>query len=163
MSDLKPHAVLIPCPVQGHINPLLKLAKLLHLRGFHITYVNTEHNHKRLLKSRGQNAFDGFTDFSFETIPDGLTPIEGDGDVSQDIHALCESIRKNFLHPFRELHARLNDSATSGLVPQVTCIVSDISTPFTVQAAEELSLPLVFFSPASAYVFDFYSFKYIVG
>ena len=153
MSDSKPHAVLIPYPVQGHINPLLQLAKLLHLRGFHITYVNTEYNHKRLLKSRGQNAFNGFTDFSFESIPDGLTPTNGDGDVSQDIYALCKSIRKNFLQPFRELLAILNDSATSGLVPPVTCIVSDISMSFTIQAAEELSIPNVFFSPSNACTF----------
>ncbi|AES74875.1 putative 7-deoxyloganetin glucosyltransferase [Medicago truncatula] len=153
MSDSKPHAVLIPSPVQGHINPLLKLAKLLHLRGFHITFVNTEYNHKRLLKSRAPNAFDDLTDFSFETIPDGLTPTDGDGDVSQDIYALCKSIRKNFLQPFRELLARLNDSATSGLIPPVTCIVSDITMSFTIQAAEELSLPLVFFNPASACMF----------
>ena len=125
-SDKKPHAVLIPYPLQGHITPLITLAKLLHLRGFHITFVNTEYNHKRLLKSRGPNSLDGFADFCFETIPDGLTPVDGDGDgdVSQDIYALCESIRKNFLQPIRELLARLNDSATSGVVPPVTCIVS---------------------------------------
>ncbi|RHN50148.1 putative 7-deoxyloganetin glucosyltransferase [Medicago truncatula] len=153
MSDKKPHAVLIPYPVQGHINPLLQLAKFLHLRGFHITYVNTEYNHKRLLKSRGQNAFDGFTNFNFESIPDGLSPTDGDGDVSQDIYALCKSIRKNFLQPFRELLARLNDSATSGLVRPVSCIVSDISMSFTIQAAEELSIPNVVFSPSNACTF----------
>ncbi|CAK8533440.1 unnamed protein product [Lathyrus sativus] len=155
MGDKKPHAVLIPYPVQGHINPLIKLAKLLHLRGFHITFVNTEYNQKRLLKSRGSNAFDGFTSFSFETIPDGLTPTDGDadGDVSQDIFLLCKSIRKNFIKPFRELLARLDDSATSGLVPPVTCILSDNSMSFTIEAAEELSLPIVFFSPASACTF----------
>ena len=154
-SDKKPHAVLIPYPLQGHITPLITLAKLLHLRGFHITFVNTEYNHKRLLKSRGPNSLDGFADFCFETIPDGLTPVDGDGDgdVSQDIYALCESIRKNFLQPIRELLARLNDSATSGVVPPVTCIVSDNSMYFTIQAAEELSIPVVFFSPASACMF----------
>jgi len=153
MSDKKPHAVLIPYPVQGHINPLLQLAKLLHRRGFHLTYVNTEYNHKRLLKSRGQNSFGGFTDFNSESIPDGLSPADGDCDVSQDIYALCKSIKKNFLQPFRELLGRLNDSATSGLVPPVTCIVSDISTSFTIQAAEELSIPNVFFSPSNACTF----------
>jgi len=136
MSDFakpKPHAVLIPAPFQGHINPLLKLAKLLHLRGFHITFVNTEYNHKRLLKSRGPNSLDGFTDFSFETIPD----------VSQ-------SVRNNFLQPFGELLAKLQDSATAGLVPPVTCIVSDCLMSFTIQAAEEYALPIIFFCPASA-------------
>jgi len=155
MSESKPHAVLIPYPVQGHINPLIKVAKILHLRGFHITFVNTEYNHKRLLKSRGPNAFDGFTDFTFEAIPDGLPSIDGDGDgdVSQDIYALCESIRTNFLQPFRELLARLNESATSGLVPPVTCIIADNSMSFTIQAAEEISIPAVFFSPANACTF----------
>jgi hypothetical protein len=151
IGEKKPHAVMIPYPVQGHINPLFKLAKLLHLRGFHITFVNTEYNHKRLLKSKGPKAFDGLIDFSFETIPDGLTPT--DGDVSQDITALCKSIRKNFLHPYRELLTRLNESATAGLVPPVTCLVSDFSMSFTIQAAEEFSLPIVLFSPASACTF----------
>ncbi|WJX65693.1 7-deoxyloganetin glucosyltransferase [Trifolium repens] len=152
-AEKKPHAVLIPYPVQGHINPFIKLAKFLHLRGFYITFVNTEYNHKRLLKSKGPKAFDGLIDFSFETIPDGLTPTDGDGDVSQDLIALCKSIRNNFLHPYRELLAKLNESATAGLVPPVTCLVSDFSMSFTIQAAEELSLPIVFFSPASACTF----------
>jgi hypothetical protein len=153
IGEKKPHAVMIPYPVQGHINPLFKLAKLLHLRGFHITFVNTEYNHKRLLKSRGPNSLDGFIDFNFETIPDGLTPMDGDGDVTQDIPSLCQSIRKNFLHPFDQLLSKLHDSAMAGLVPPVTCIVSDCFMPFTTQAAEELALPILLFSPGSASTF----------
>jgi len=146
----KPHAVLIPYPVQGHINPLFKLAKLLHLRGFHITFVNTEYNHKRLLKSRDPNAFDGFTDLNFQTLPDGLTPMDGDGNVSPDLKSIRESIRKKFIYPFRELLARLHDSAKSGLVPPVTCLVSDCLMSFTTKVAEELALPIVLLVPFSA-------------
>ncbi|KEH25028.1 7-deoxyloganetin glucosyltransferase [Medicago truncatula] len=152
-DNKKPHAVLIPYPAQGHINPLFKLAKLLHFKGFHITFVNTEYNHKRLLKSRGENAVDGFIDFTFETIQDGLTPVEGDGDVTQDVPSLSQSIRKNFLQPFGELLAKLQDSATTGIVPPVTCLVSDCYMSFSIQAAEEHALPIVFFSPASASTF----------
>ncbi|RDX71820.1 7-deoxyloganetin glucosyltransferase, partial [Mucuna pruriens] len=149
-SVRKPHALLTPYPVQGHINPLFRLAKLLHLRGFHITFVHTEYNYKRLLKSRGPNALDGLQDFHFETIPDGLPSTDEDADVTQDLVSLCKSVRENFLQPFCDLLARLNDSATTGLVPPVTFLVSDFSMTFTVQAAEELSLPIVLFSPASA-------------
>ncbi|CAK8533437.1 unnamed protein product [Lathyrus sativus] len=149
-AEKKPHAVLIPYPAQGHINPLFKLAKLLHLRGFHITFVNTEYNHKRLLKSRGPTAFDGLIDFTFETIPDGLTPMEGDGDVTQDVPSLSQSIRKNFLKPYCELLSRLNESANVGLIPHVTCLVSDCLMSFTIQAAEEFALPNALFFPASA-------------
>jgi len=146
-ANRKPHAVMIPYPVQGHINPLFKLAKILHLRGFYITFVNTEYNHKRLLKSRGPNALDGFPDFSFETISDGLTPLEGDGDVSQDVPSLCQSVRKNFLKPYCELITKLNHSSN---VPPVTCLVSDFCMSFTIQAAEEFALPNVLAFSSSA-------------
>ncbi|CAI8609219.1 unnamed protein product [Vicia faba] len=150
-TEKKPHAILIPSPAQGHINPLFKLAKLLHLKGFHITFVNTEYNHQRLLKSRGSNAFDAFTDFNFETIPDGLTPMEGDdGDVTQDIVSVTISLRKNFHQFFGELLARLHESAIAGLVPPVTCFVSDCYMPFTIPAAEEYALPILLFCPTSA-------------
>jgi hypothetical protein len=148
-ANTKPHAVLIPCPSQGHINALLKLGKLLHLRGFHITFVNTEYNHKCLLNSRGPNSLDGFTDFNFETIPNGFTTMES-GDVFQDVHLFFQSIMTSFLQPFGELLTRLDADATAGLVPPVTCIVSDCYMPFTVDAAEESALPIVLFSPVSA-------------
>jgi hypothetical protein len=38
----KAHAVCIPFPMQSHIKAMLKFAKLLHAKGFHITFVNTE-------------------------------------------------------------------------------------------------------------------------
>ncbi|KAK7412150.1 hypothetical protein VNO78_03599 [Psophocarpus tetragonolobus] len=155
IAEGKPHAVLTPYPLQGHINPLFKLAKLLHLRGFHITFVHTEYNYKRLLKSKGPNALDGLPDFRFETIPDGLPPLEddADGDVSQDIPSLCDSIRNNFLQPFRDLLARLNHSATAALNPPVTCLISDCCMTFPIQAAHELGLPILLLSPLSAAAF----------
>ena len=70
----KPHVVLTPLPAQGHVNSGLRLAKLLHLQGFFITFVNSEFNHKRLLKSRGVQILQVLPDFQFETIPDCLPP-----------------------------------------------------------------------------------------
>ncbi|KAM5580251.1 hypothetical protein ABKV19_009811 [Rosa sericea] len=139
----KPHAVCIPFPYQGHIKPLLKFAKLLHHRGFRITFVNTEYNHRRFLKSLGPNTLDGLTDFHFETIPDGLPP--SDSDSTQDITAICDSINKNFLAPFRDLLTRLNSSTFP-----VSCIVSDGFMSFSIDGAQELGLPIVLFFPVAA-------------
>ncbi|CAA6658840.1 unnamed protein product [Spirodela intermedia] len=61
-AEKKPHAVCVPYP----------LAKLLHSRGFHITFVNNEYNHRRLLRSQSLFSLDGIPDFKFRTIPDGL-------------------------------------------------------------------------------------------
>ncbi|PRQ52329.1 putative 7-deoxyloganetin glucosyltransferase [Rosa chinensis] len=68
MASDKPHAVCIPAPSQSHIKGVLKFAKLLHHRGFYVTFVNTEFNHKRFLKSLGPDSLDGIADFRFQTI-----------------------------------------------------------------------------------------------
>ncbi|KAM5575654.1 hypothetical protein ABKV19_014556 [Rosa sericea] len=141
----KPYAVCVPYPAQGHINPMLKLAKIVHYRGFHITFVNTEYNHERLLKSRGPDSLDGLPSFRFKSIPDGLPPT--DANATQDIPSLCDSTRKNCLAPFRRLLSELNSSPNS---PPVTCIVSDGGMTFTLDAAQELGLPEVLLQTTSA-------------
>ena len=142
----KPHAVCIPFPVQSHIKAMLKFSKLLHHKGFHITFVNTEFNHQRFLKIRGPNSLDGLSDFRFKTIPDNLPP--SDPDASQDLSSLCKSIMKNFLASFSHLLVKLN-SATSN-VPPVTCIISDGFMQFTINAAQELGIPILMFFTISA-------------
>ncbi|KAM3688395.1 hypothetical protein ACB098_10G149300 [Castanea mollissima] len=144
----KPHAVCVPYPAQGHINPMLKLAKILHYKGFHITFVNTEYNHKRLLKSRGPDSLNALPSFQFETISDGL-PDQSDIDATQDVPSLCASTQKNCLAPFRNLLLKLNDTSSSH-VPPVTCIVSDGIMSFTLDAAAELGIPDVLFWTTSA-------------
>lgn len=146
----KPHAVCLPFPAQGHISPLLKLAILLHHRGFHITFVNTEYNHRRLLKARGPKSLDGFSDFQFKAIPDGLSTTLDDNNATQDIPSLCDSTRKHCLGPLRELIKKLNDGPESLNVPPVTCIISDAIMSFAVEAAEEIGVPGVLFRTANA-------------
>ncbi|XP_058086967.1 7-deoxyloganetin glucosyltransferase-like [Magnolia sinica] len=141
----KPHAVCIPYPAQGHVNPLLQLAKVLHSRGFYITFVNTEFNHNRLLRSRGPNSLDGLDDFRFETIPDGLPP--SDCDATQDVPALSDSTSKTCLVPLRHLVTKLNEAAH---VPKVSCIVFDGIMSFALPLGEELDIPRVAFWTPSA-------------
>ncbi|KAJ8648062.1 hypothetical protein MRB53_001085 [Persea americana] len=117
---------------------MLKLAKLLHNRGFFITFVNTEFNHKRLLRSRGPDSLKGLDDFRFETIPDGLPP--SDRDATQDVPALCDSTSKNCSVPFRDLIVKMNSIVG---VPRISCILSDGIMSFTLDAAEEHGIPLV--------------------
>ncbi|KAH7521509.1 hypothetical protein FEM48_Zijuj07G0041000 [Ziziphus jujuba var. spinosa] len=143
----KPHVLCIPCPAQSHIKAMLKLAKLLHSRGFHITFVNTEYNHQRFLKSLGPDCLNGLPDFRFETIPDGLPP--SDADATQDVVAICKALKENMLAPFHDLLKRLNDKETSNN-PPVTNIVADGTALFAITAGKELGIPVVLLFPVSA-------------
>jgi hypothetical protein len=131
----KPHVVLVPFPAQGHVNPFMQLAKLLRCNGFHITFVNTEFNHKRLVKSLGADFVKGLPDFQFETIPDGLP--ESDKDATQDIPMLCDSTRKNCYAPFKELVIKLNTSSPH--IP-VTCIIADGNYDFAGRVGKDLGI-----------------------
>ncbi|XP_068643176.1 7-deoxyloganetin glucosyltransferase-like [Aristolochia californica] len=135
----KPHAVCVPFPSQGHINPMMQLAKLLHSRGFHITFVNTEFNQRRLLRSGAVGPSTELEDFRFETIPDGLS--SPDMDATQNVIDLFVSTLESCLAPFRQLVKRLNADPLGA--PPVTCIVSDAGMNFTSVMEEEMGIRVV--------------------
>ncbi|KAM7277378.1 hypothetical protein ACFE04_019244 [Oxalis oulophora] len=151
----KPHAVIVSYPAQGHINPLIQFGKLLHSKGFHITFVNTEFIHKRVIQTKGSDFTNGLSDFQFETVPDGFAP--DDTESRSHAHLVCGSTRKNSLVPFKELLLKLNASEN---VPPVTCVISDGVLTFPLNAAQELGIPEAQFWTASAcglmgsYLFD---------
>ncbi|GJM86893.1 hypothetical protein PR202_ga02793 [Eleusine coracana subsp. coracana] len=142
----RPHAVLVPYPAQGHVTPMLQLAKVLHSKGFFITFVNTEYNHRRLLRSRGAGALAGLDDFRFETIPDGLPPSDND-DVTQDIPTTCASLSRNGPAAFRDLLVRLNGAPGR---PPVGCVISDGVMSFVLRVANEMGVLALQFWTMSA-------------
>ncbi|KAL7192472.1 hypothetical protein ACSBR2_024331 [Camellia fascicularis] len=152
-SSKKPHAVFIPFPLQGHITPLLKLAKLFHHRGFQITFVNAAFIHRRLLKSSAAGALtspssSSVADFRFETIPDGLHFGDDEEISPQLMYFICEASRYNFLLPFRHLVSKLNHE--DSVAAPVTCIVSDAHMAFPITVAQEIGVPSFLFWPNSA-------------
>ncbi|KAJ3695822.1 hypothetical protein LUZ60_001199 [Juncus effusus] len=150
-SSPRPHAVLIPQPAQGHVTPMLQLAKILHSKGFFITYVNSQYNDKRFLRANGPDSLNGLEDFKFESIPDGLPP--SDDDVTQDIADLCISTTKKSADPFRDLLIRLNNCLNN---PPVSCVIADGVMSFAQRIAEELGILALVFWTTSACGFNGY-------
>ncbi|CAD6257262.1 unnamed protein product [Miscanthus lutarioriparius] len=109
------HAVFFPFPAQGHVAPALRLAKLLHvLGGVRITFVHTERNLRRLIRSGGPATVAGAPGFRFVTVPDGLPPPLSDEDEDdhspQHIAALLLSLEASV----PRLRNHLDDAATDG-------------------------------------------------
>ncbi|KAM0936945.1 putative 7-deoxyloganetin glucosyltransferase [Dioscorea sansibarensis] len=144
---LRHHAVCVPSPAQSHINSMLKLAKLLHFNGFHITFIHSVSNYNRIIKTYGVSSLKGLDDFCFETIPDRPPP---DKNANQDIETLVNSFQTTRVIPFRNLLIRLNDQCPLSGMPPVSCIISDSFASYTLEVAKELNIPDFFYCPVSA-------------
>ncbi|KAF0902711.1 hypothetical protein E2562_019062 [Oryza meyeriana var. granulata] len=136
------HAMLFPFPCSGHINPTLKLAELLHSRGVHVTFVNTEHNHERLLRrgAASGGALRGREGFRFEAVPDGLS--EEERAAPDSTVKLYLSLRRSCGKPLEELARRVASRGDDDDgVPPVTCVVLSGLVSFALAVAEELGVP----------------------
>ena len=131
----RPHAVVVPYPGSGNINPALQLAKLLHRHDVYITFVNTEHNHRRVQATEGAAAVRGREGFRFEAIPDGL--VEAERDAGDYDLGLSAATSHRCAEPLRELVLRLNGTAN---VPPVTCVLPTALMSFALDVARELGL-----------------------
>ncbi|XVE69324.1 hypothetical protein DITRI_Ditri09bG0143300 [Diplodiscus trichospermus] len=142
-----PHVLVFPLPLQGHVNSMLKLAELLALSGFKITFLNSEHNHERLVKYTNITAhFARYSGFEFKTITDGLPddhPRSGDW----------------FLEMFDAMEMKTKPSLIQMLInssPPVDCIIGDGFLGFAIDAAKELGIPIIYFRTSSACCFWVY-------
>ncbi|BAF22998.2 7-deoxyloganetin glucosyltransferase isoform X2 [Oryza sativa Japonica Group] len=142
----RPHAVVVPYPGSGNINPALQLAKLLHGHGVYITFVNTEHNHRRIVAAEGAGAVRGRDGFRFEAIPDGMA--DADHDIGNYDLALSAATSNRCAAPLRELLARLDDGGAGA--PPVTCVVVTALMSFALYVARELGLPTMVLWGSSA-------------
>ncbi|KAL7206114.1 hypothetical protein ACSBR2_018925 [Camellia fascicularis] len=94
-----PHVLIFPFPIQGHVNSMLKLAELFCLAGIDVTFLNSKHNHCRLLRYTDvRSRFAPYVGFNFETIPDGLPadhPRSGDR-VMELFHSIRVVMKSQF-------------------------------------------------------------------
>ncbi|KAJ6826724.1 7-deoxyloganetic acid glucosyltransferase-like [Iris pallida] len=155
------HVLLFPFPAQGHVPPFLKLAELLSRAGLFITFVNTEHAHRRFLASSPTiDRLAGLQRFRFRTIPDGL----GEEDPRLFVHFLriLESLRTRSREHYRELLAPEDGHDPDGW-PPVTCVVGDGMLSLALEVAEEMDVPVMLLRTSSACsVWAYYSIPKLV-
>ncbi|XP_031268663.1 UDP-glycosyltransferase 83A1-like [Pistacia vera] len=70
-----PHVLVIPYPSQGHVIPMMKLSQCLVKQGCRITFVNTEYNHKQLMKASAMKDGTG-NGIRLGSVSDGLESSE---------------------------------------------------------------------------------------
>ncbi|BFG34036.1 hypothetical protein CerSpe_203100 [Prunus speciosa] len=128
--------VLVPCPYQGHINPMLQLGTFLHSKGFSISIVHTHFNSPNP---------SNHPEFTFFPIPDGLT---ADEISSGNVVAIMFTINANCKASFKQC---LTDRVTEQ-EPQnkITCIIYDEFMYFSESVANDLNIPRILLRTQSA-------------
>ncbi|KAJ1382142.1 UDP-glycosyltransferase family, conserved site [Sesbania bispinosa] len=145
------HVLIFPCPAQGHVNSMLKLAELLSLYNVHVTFLNTEYIHKRLIRFGDIQALsECCPELQFKTIPDFCSqdhhPGFGDriGDVILSINSYAKPLLRDIL-----LQSRGN-----GRIPKVSCIIVDgIFGTLTNDLPAQFGIQLIHFRTISACCF----------
>ncbi|KAJ0047249.1 hypothetical protein Pint_06409 [Pistacia integerrima] len=136
-----PHVVIFPLPAQGHLNSMLKLAELLSLAGLKITFLSSDHNHKRLLRYTDiRTRFAKYSGFQFKIFSDGLPEDHPrTSDRTKEVFDALNLSGRTFL---KEMLTETR--------PPVSCIIGDGILGFVSDVVKELKIPLIHFRTASA-------------
>ncbi|KAI3412274.1 Glycosyltransferase [Psidium guajava] len=163
----KPHAIIIPYPLQGHVNPSVHLAIKLASRGFAVTFINTQSVHHHTLKAlypKRDGGGDGETngsndifanvrrsglDIRYTTVSDGL-PVGFDRSLNHD------QFMASLLHVFSAHVEEAVGSIVARPGGRADCLIADTFFVWPSRVAEKFGLSYVSFWTEPALVFTLY-------
>ncbi|KAJ0100332.1 hypothetical protein Patl1_21705 [Pistacia atlantica] len=130
----RPHVLVIPFPAQGHVIPFLELSQCLAKHGVSVTFVNTDHNHKRVINALQEKKHVGDDQqIRLVSIPDGLEPWEDRNDIGK----LWDSLAKAMPGKLEELIQEMNNKEED---EKITCVIADLHVGMVLQVAEKLKI-----------------------
>ncbi|XP_073146267.1 UDP-glycosyltransferase 86A1-like [Henckelia pumila] len=164
--EIRPHAIMIPAPYQGHINPLVDLALNLASRGFTITFVNTKFihhllskSHKNLSDNNNDTDTDMFSearksglDIRYTTISDGF-PLDFDRDTN--VFEFWEYLLDGFIVHVDELMENMVKSSCQHMKP---FLIADTFCTWHAKIANKYNMVDVSFwtEPALMFALDYH-------
>ncbi|KAL1220587.1 UDP-glycosyltransferase 84A3 [Cardamine amara subsp. amara] len=130
------HVMLVSFPGQGHINPLLRLGKLIASKGLLVTFVTTEEPWGKKMRQANQIQDGvlkpvGLGFIRFEFFHDGLT---NDDEKRTDFNAYRPHLEVVGKQEIKNLIKRYEKEP-------VTCLINNAFVPWVCDVAEELQIP----------------------
>lgn len=144
------HALLIPYPFQGHVNPFVHLAIKLASQGITVTFVNTHYIHHQIGSGdifAGVRSESGL-DIRYATVSDGL-PIGFDRSLNHDQY------QSSLLHVF-SAHVEELVASLVGEEDGVNVMIADTFFVWPSVVARKFGLVCVSFWTEAALVFSLY-------
>ncbi|KAJ8748177.1 hypothetical protein K2173_000585 [Erythroxylum novogranatense] len=133
------HCLIVPYPMQGHINPMLQFCKRLEHKSVNVKLVTTRFLAKSIMHRASSS-----TSIFLETISDGYD--ERGSDQAESAETYLETFCKVGSQTLTDLVQKLNDSGNP-----VDCIVYDSFLPWCLDVAKRCGLMgAVFFTQSCA-------------
>nr|BAO66179.1 UDP-glucose dependent p-hydroxybenzoic acid glucosyltransferase [Delphinium grandiflorum] len=145
------HVLLVSFPSQGHVNPLLRLAKHLASKGLLATFSSTHHIIHKIHKSTGhvQPIDIGGGRLRFESFTDGWE--DHDDPRRSDLNVYIPQFQTVGHDSFVQLVKKHSESGTP-----VSCIISNPFIPWVSDVAAELGIPCALLWVQSCFVYSVY-------
>nr|XP_043616180.1 UDP-glycosyltransferase 83A1-like [Erigeron canadensis] len=130
------HVLVIPYPAQGHVIPLMELARRLTSNGIKVTFINTEYR----VVSTSEN--DPSDLLQMVSVPDGMEPWEDRNDFIR----LIESLYQVMPTKLEELIKSINKNEDEN----ITWIITDYAMGMVARVAQKMGIRLATFCSGSA-------------
>ncbi|KAK1359336.1 hypothetical protein POM88_043810 [Heracleum sosnowskyi] len=133
------HVLAIPLPAQGHVIPMMELARKLARHGFKVTFVNTDFIHSVVMNASTKYEDEGDEGIRQVSIPDGLEL----SDTRTDFIRLSEAMQRVMPQKLEELIEKMNDDGM-----KITCVFADNSISWALRVAKKMGIKAIAFCPA---------------
>jgi hypothetical protein len=140
--------LIFPCPAQGHVTSMLKLAELIAMQNLQITFLNTEYIHNRIIRFNGdhfQALSQCYPKLQFKTISDCHSEENHPG-IGERLDDLVASMNLYAKPLFRDIIV--------SQIPKISCIIIDgFMGDFATDLAAEFGIQLIHFRTIGACAF----------
>ncbi|XP_004249542.1 UDP-glycosyltransferase 76E1-like [Solanum lycopersicum] len=124
--ERKQSVILVPCPYQGHLTPMLQLGNILHSQGFSVIVAHTRHNAPN---------YTNHPQFVFHSMDDGLQRIDMSFPSVETLYSMNENCK---VHLRNYLAAMMEEEGN-----ELACIIYDSVMFFVDDVATQLRVPTV--------------------
>ena len=138
--ELQQHVLVVPCPAQGHVTPLIKLAYNLAYQGIKVTFANSEYIEAKVLAV--------MSDADKEQCPVTLVAYSDGLDSHPEQRygqGLMDGLKKYMPANLEKLIKQINHSDNK---EPLTCVIADLTVGWSLEVARKMGIKQVAVWPA---------------